>query len=145
MFCDLCFRFIFASTVLRCGHCKQLAPTYEKLAEKFADSDDIVIAQIDATANELEHTKITSFPTIKLYKKGDNTAVDYNGERTFEGLSQFVESGGADSEATPEVVSVSSHSTKPRSIRLSHDPHLFPLQEEADIDESDEVHEKDEL
>lgn len=131
--------------MLRCGHCKQLAPTYEKLAEKYADSETIVIAQIDATANELEHTKITSFPTIKLYKKGDNTAVDYNGERTFEGLSQFIESGGADSEATPEVVSVFAHRPEARSIRLIRGSHFFLSQEEADIDESDEVHEKDEL
>jgi hypothetical protein len=27
---------------------------------------------MDATSNELEHTKITSFPTLKLYAKGDN-------------------------------------------------------------------------
>jgi len=27
---------------------------------------------MDATANELEHTKIASFPTLKLYTKGEN-------------------------------------------------------------------------
>lgn len=55
-----------------CGHCKQLAPIYDQLAEKFQDSKDVVIAKIDSTANELEHTKINSFPTIKLYKKETN-------------------------------------------------------------------------
>ena len=55
-----------------CGHCKQLAPIYEQLGEKYADSETVVIAKIDSTANELEHTKIQSFPTIKLFKKGDN-------------------------------------------------------------------------
>lgn len=44
-----------------------------QLGEKFQDNDKVVIAKIDATANELEHTKISSFPTIKLYKKGDNS------------------------------------------------------------------------
>jgi len=44
-----------------------------QLGEKFKDNDKVVIAKIDATANELDHTKISSFPTIKLYKKGDNT------------------------------------------------------------------------
>lgn len=43
-----------------------------QLGDKFKDSETIVIAKMDATANELEHTKITSFPTIKLYQKGDN-------------------------------------------------------------------------
>jgi len=103
-----------------CGHCKQLAPIYDQLGEKFADSETVVIAKIDATANELEHTKITSFPTIKLYKKGDNSAVDYNGERTLEGFTKFLESGGQESEGVPDV-------------------------EEVEVDESDEVQPKDEL
>lgn len=90
----------------RCGHCKQLAPIYDQLGEKFADSETVVIAKIDATANELEHTKITSFPTIKLYKKGDNAVVDYNGERTLEGFTKFLESGGQDSEAAEHTVSI---------------------------------------
>lgn len=98
-------RFITLSSN-RCGHCKQLAPIYDQLGEKFAESQTIVVAKIDATANELEHTKITSFPTIKLYKKGDNEVVDYNGERTLEGFTKFLESGGADSEGVPDVVSV---------------------------------------
>jgi len=35
---------------------------------------------MDATINELPHTKVRSFPTIKLYKKETNEAVEYNGE-----------------------------------------------------------------
>jgi len=82
-----------------CGHCKQLEPIYEKLGEKFADSETVVIAKMDATANELEHTKIQSFPTLKLYKKDTNEVVDYNGERTLEGLTAFLEGS---EEATAE-------------------------------------------
>jgi len=67
-----------------------------KLGEKFADRSDIVIAKMDSTANELEDVKIQGFPTIKLFKKGDNKVVDYNGERTLEGLTKFLESDGKD-------------------------------------------------
>jgi len=85
-----------------CGHCKQLAPIYDKLGEKFKDHESIVIAKMDSTANELEHTKINSFPTIKLFKKGDNQVVEYSGERTLEGLSKFLESDGSYGQAAPD-------------------------------------------
>ena len=63
-----------------CGHCKQLVPIWDKLAESLADKDDVTVGKIDATLNELPHTKVRSFPTIKLYKKETNEAVEYNGE-----------------------------------------------------------------
>jgi len=86
-----------------CGHCKQLAPIYDKLGEKFEDNDEVVIAKMDATVNELEHTKIQSFPTIKLYKKGSNEVVDYNGARTLEAMAEFISGGAAAEEDDEEV------------------------------------------
>lgn len=85
-----------------CGHCKHLEPIYAELGEKMADRDDIVIAKMDATANELEHTKVPSFPTIKLYKKGTNEVIEYNGERTLEGLTKFLETDGEFGKAPTE-------------------------------------------
>ena len=55
------------------------------MGEKLADKEDIVIAKMDSTANEVEAVKVQGFPTLKLFKKGDNKVVDYNGERTLEG------------------------------------------------------------
>lgn len=77
-----------------CGHCKQLAPIWDQLGEKFKDNEDIVIAKMDATANELEDIKVHSFPTIKYFAAGSSKAVDYSGERTLEGFTKFLESGG---------------------------------------------------
>jgi protein disulfide-isomerase A1 len=77
-----------------CGHCKKLAPIWDKLAEKFADNDKIVIAKMDSTANELEDVKVQSFPTIKFFPAGSSKVIDYNGERTLEGFSKFLDSGG---------------------------------------------------
>jgi len=76
-----------------CGHCKQLAPIWDKLGEEFKDSKDVVIAKMDSTANEVEGVKIQSFPTIKFFpKEGD--VVDYNGGRTLEDFVKFMKSGG---------------------------------------------------
>lgn len=77
-----------------CGHCKQLVPIWEELAEKFKDREDIVVAKMDSTANEVEDIKVQSFPTLKFFPKGSQEVVDYSGERTLEALSKFLESGG---------------------------------------------------
>jgi len=74
-----------------CGHCKQLVPIWDALGEKFKDHPTIVIAKMDSTVNELEEVKVQGFPTIKLFKKGTNEIVDYNGDRTEEGFTKFLE------------------------------------------------------
>ncbi|CAF1008000.1 unnamed protein product [Didymodactylos carnosus] len=89
-----------------CGHCKALFPIWDQLGEQYKDRDDVVIAKIDSTANELEDVKIQSFPTIKMFPKDSDEVIDYNGERTLEGFSKFIDSngleGGQASEETAE-------------------------------------------
>jgi len=84
-----------------CGHCKQLAPIWDKLGEEFKDSKDVVIAKMDSTANEVEGVKIQSFPTIKFFpKEGD--VVDYNGGRQLEDFVKFMKSGGKEGNEPPK-------------------------------------------
>jgi protein disulfide-isomerase A1 len=72
-----------------CGHCKSLAPEYEKLAAEFKGSN-VVIAKMDATANEAKGVNIKGFPTLKFYPAGNKKAVDFDGDRNYEGMKKFV-------------------------------------------------------
>ncbi|KAM5205760.1 protein disulfide-isomerase A4 isoform 3-T3 [Hipposideros larvatus] len=68
-----------------CGHCKQFAPEYEKIASTLKEHDPpIAVAKIDATSESALASRfgVSGYPTIKILKKGQ--AVDYEGSRTQE-------------------------------------------------------------
>lgn len=74
-----------------CGHCKQLVPIYDQLAEAYEGEPSVVIAKMDSTENEVADVAIQSFPTIKLFPKGADAAViDFEGDRTFDDMSAFL-------------------------------------------------------
>jgi len=74
-----------------CGHCKKLAPIYDELATKLAHNKNLIIAKMDATANETDKVSIQGFPTIKFWPAGNKEkAMDYDGERTLEGFVDFL-------------------------------------------------------
>ncbi|XP_028977934.2 protein disulfide-isomerase A2 [Esox lucius] len=77
-----------------CGHCKELAPVWEKLGEKYADHNDIIIAKMDATANEVEGVSVSGFPTLMYYPAGDDKEVEYGGTRDLETFIKFLDNGG---------------------------------------------------
>jgi protein disulfide isomerase family A protein 3 len=55
-----------------CGHCKSLAPKYEELAQKLAGEESIVIAKMDATANDVPpQYEVQGFPTLYFASKNN--------------------------------------------------------------------------
>ena len=74
-----------------CGHCKSLAPKYEKLGAMYTDDANVIIANLDATANDTP-AQIEGFPTIIFYPAGeDQTGIPYEGEREEKAMHQWVQ------------------------------------------------------
>ncbi|MCJ8747677.1 hypothetical protein PDJAM_G00156090 [Pangasius djambal] len=78
-----------------CGHCKELAPEWEKLGEKYKDHENIIIAKMDATANDAEEVTVQGYPTLKYFPAGsERKVIDYNGNRDLETFVKFLDNGG---------------------------------------------------
>ncbi|NXL94240.1 PDIA2 isomerase, partial [Alectura lathami] len=78
-----------------CSHCKEMAPAWEELGERYKDHEDIVIAEMDATANELENITINGYPTLHYFPAGPGRKmVEYRSARDVETFSKFLENGG---------------------------------------------------
>nr|KMM71874.1 disulfide-isomerase A6 [Coccidioides posadasii RMSCC 3488] len=83
-----------AFTAPWCGHCKTLAPTWEALTEDFMREPDVLIAKVDAEAEQSKATardqKVTGYPTIKFFPKGSKEGETYSGPRSEDALVNFV-------------------------------------------------------
>uniref|UniRef100_A0A672GLN1 protein disulfide-isomerase n=1 Tax=Salarias fasciatus TaxID=181472 RepID=A0A672GLN1_SALFA len=78
-----------------CAHCKELSPIWDQLGEKYSDHADIIIAKMDATANEVESVQVDGFPTIKYFPaEGKEVGITFTGNRDLETFSKFLDSGG---------------------------------------------------
>ncbi|XP_066301546.1 protein disulfide-isomerase A4-like [Branchiostoma lanceolatum] len=77
-----------------CGHCKKLEPAYNKLAKKYKTTKDLVIAKMDATANDIpvDTFEVQGFPTIYFVKKNDKkNPMSFDGDRDLDGFVKFLE------------------------------------------------------
>uniref|UniRef100_A0A164X3Y2 Thioredoxin domain-containing protein n=1 Tax=Daucus carota subsp. sativus TaxID=79200 RepID=A0A164X3Y2_DAUCS len=78
-----------------CGHCKSLAPEYEKAASVLSSHDPaIVLAKVDANeeANKELATQfgVQGFPTLKILRNGGKLSQEYKGPREAEGIVSYL-------------------------------------------------------
>jgi len=75
-----------------CGHCKNMQPAWESLAGAMKGREDVVIAEIDATANDLPSAyQVRGYPTLFWAGKGaKDEPLKYQGARTAEAWSKFI-------------------------------------------------------
>mmetsp|Transcript_7837 Transcript_7837/g.5881 ORF Transcript_7837/g.5881 Transcript_7837/m.5881 type:complete len:375 (+) Transcript_7837:72-1196(+) len=75
-----------------CGHCKSLAPKYEKLGQIFAGDADIVVAKVDATEDGAlaDKYQVQGYPTLKFFPANSLDPEDYNEAREVDALVSFI-------------------------------------------------------
>uniref|UniRef100_A0A7S0WRY0 Thioredoxin domain-containing protein n=1 Tax=Pyramimonas obovata TaxID=1411642 RepID=A0A7S0WRY0_9CHLO len=76
-----------------CGHCKRMAPDWEKLGEEFEGSSSVVIGNVDCTADSntemCEKFGVRGYPTVKYFEGGDAEGQPYEGGRDYDSLLEF--------------------------------------------------------
>ncbi|KAI7756937.1 hypothetical protein M8C21_014388 [Ambrosia artemisiifolia] len=74
-----------------CGHCKKLSPILDKVAASFAKDKNVVIAKMDASANDIVHEEfeVKGYPTL-YFKSASGKLSKYSGKRSKEKLIDFI-------------------------------------------------------
>ncbi|VDO45640.1 unnamed protein product, partial [Onchocerca flexuosa] len=75
-----------------CGHCKKIAPEFEKAATKLLQNDPpIHLAEVDCTEEKktCDEFGVSGFPTLKIFRRGE-VAQDYDGPRVAEGIVKYM-------------------------------------------------------
>jgi protein disulfide-isomerase A6 len=77
-----------------CADCKTLAPIWETLANDFVNEPNVLIAKVDAEAENskalAQDQGVQSYPTIKYFKKGSSEALPYEGGRSEKDFIDFL-------------------------------------------------------
>ncbi|GMS89584.1 hypothetical protein PENTCL1PPCAC_11759 [Pristionchus entomophagus] len=74
-----------------CGHCKKLAPEYEKAAQRLkAQGSKIKLGKVDATVEKKlgEQYGVSGYPTMKIFRNGKR--FEYNGPREADGMVKYM-------------------------------------------------------
>jgi len=75
-----------------CGHCKHLAPDYEKVAAAFASEPNVVVAKVDADAHKELGSRygVSGFPTLKWFGKDSKDPQNYENARDVQSFVDFI-------------------------------------------------------
>jgi len=108
-----------------CGHCKSLAPVWDKIATNLKDIVSVV--KVDCTGEQSLCSRygVQGYPTLKLFKKGK--AKDYQQQRDAASLMRF-----ATDEIVDNVIKIKDEASLNKFLEKSKDlPHILLLSQKA--------------
>tara|TARA_B110001452_G_C15118530_1_gene389865 strand:- start:133 stop:639 length:507 start_codon:yes stop_codon:yes gene_type:complete len=124
-----------------------MKPTWDALAQEYATSDKVVVADVDCTAEGkdlCERFGVQGFPTIKYFNPPDEEGEDYEGGRDAEALKTFAATLGPgcsaamlDKCSAEEKAELEKYMTMPEADRLAEIEVL-----KAGIKAKEDAHEK---
>lgn len=84
-----------------CGHCKAAAPEFKRLVDaspiSLKSGKKVTVKMLDADKDKAEiqalPTKIRGYPTILILTGGGAEAKEYPGDRTYDGVVDFLNLG----------------------------------------------------
>uniref|UniRef100_A0A0N5BWA7 Protein disulfide-isomerase n=1 Tax=Strongyloides papillosus TaxID=174720 RepID=A0A0N5BWA7_STREA len=92
-----------------CGHCKRLAPEFDKAAIKLKTNDPpVTLVKVDCTVEKkvCEDHKVQGFPTLKIFRKGVLSS-EYEGPRDADGIVKYMR--GQSGPSSKELKSVAEY------------------------------------
>ncbi|CAD5210018.1 unnamed protein product [Bursaphelenchus xylophilus] len=75
-----------------CGHCKRLAPEFEKAATKLKSNDPpITLVDVDCDAEKdlCQRFSVQGYPTLKVFRHG-SLSQEYDGPRDADGIAKYM-------------------------------------------------------
>lgn len=115
-----------------CGHCKALAPIYEKVAELImaekSNAEKLVIGEYNMPENEVEvNLGVEGFPTLIFYPAADKEhPIPYDGDRSAGSIIDFIKKhASSELKFTPEAqkeIDAFAESQKKDSEKLEPNP-----------------------
>ncbi|CAN7050528.1 unnamed protein product [Brassica rapa subsp. trilocularis] len=95
-----------------CGHCQKLVPILDEVAVSYQSDPSVVIAKLDATANDFPRDTfdVKGFPTI-YFRSASGNVVLYEGDRTKEDFISFIDKN-KDTAGEPKTEDKTAEATK---------------------------------
>jgi len=75
-----------------CGHCKAMAPAFKELADKLEEDEEVIIAKMDGTENEImdDRFDVRGYPAL-FFMNSEGKVESYNGGRTLDDMLKYIE------------------------------------------------------